>query len=406
MIIEELPMNIKKEGLSGSLLNTLLDHLNLSGNDTWNHDELCGQLAMNAIGHEYKVTYNEARTEADKGIYHLSLHNGPHRHFIDDLIFSIDYITRKVRIIALPRPVVTLADYKGGHKRNGSNNNNGNSLNGPQDTLIQWPLFDGTVFHLFQYEGQTYMSSRNSLDISDKAFFDKSFIDIFCGLIGHPREGIWNVFDPKCSYVISMTSTENCLYSETVNEYHILETWNPETEELILHDHSNIGTNVPIGTVNNAFGTIYRTEHCVFIQASPLFKEISKAIYNVDNKRIGSISQATGCTNGHARKVYIVFRAILTGSVEHFCDRFPSLVVLFNKVIQFIESISRIIWTQCNSRTKNPKYEGTFIGAIVRKIGPLKTSSGIYVVYDAIYDITCVQMMATEFIRSERSGSK
>lgn len=401
MIIEELPMNIKKEGHSAALFNTLLEYINLSGDDLWNHDELCGQLAMNAIGHEYRVIYNENKTEATSGIYHLSLHNGPNRYFIDDLIFSINYVTRDVQVIALPRPVVTLVQHNANN--NSKSKNKGNSVSNnesfaPQGTIMQWPLFDGTVFRLFQYEGQTYISSRNSLDISDKVFFEKSFIDIFCSLIGRPREEIWSVFDPKMSYVISMTSVENCLYVDTVNEYHILETWNKEADELILHEHKE-----SIRNSDNSFGTIYRTEHCVFIHAGPLFKEISKAIYNVDNKRIGSISQATGCTNGHARKVYIVFRAILTGSVEHFCDRFPSLVMLFNKVIQFIESISRIIWAQCNSRTKNPKYEGTFIGTIVNKIGPLKTSAGIYVVYDAIYDITCVQMMAIEFIKTERS---
>lgn len=361
-------MTIKKEELTIKLLETL----NLSLNDFWTHDELCGQIALLGLKNNIE-TVRDDTGEVVKGLYHFG--QGTTVKDIDEAIVSVDYVNKLMDVIVGPRQII--------------------SYNKPKETeevLAKWPVYDGTMFRLYTWNNKTYMTSKNSLDISGKIFFTKSFGELFYGIIGINPSDIWKKFDENLVYTVSMTSTENCPYKDTKNSARILETWNIKTGELTFIQ--------PNQADDYNYGTVYRVQNGIHVHMTPMFKNISKTLYNVDNKRIRGIVANTGCTSGDARSVYIIMRAILTGSVEHFCNDFPSLAKQFNSILHFIESISRVIYSQCTARIRNPKYNDTFIGAVVQKIGSLKTSSGIYIVYDTLYNINFVQMMCCEYINN------
>lgn len=353
----------------GDLLNKILYGLSLDINTFWEHENFLGHVSACDIMCHHK-------TFGDEIVYHFSTTKNIHKVYYDDVILAVNYATKTVALLCPPRPLM------------------GYCSPPDEDILVKWPVRDGTVLKLLCVHGEWHMSSKGSLDISDKAFFDVSFRDILEELIG---DNLDNVFDKQKSYIVSMTSKHNCLHKDTVEGYSILEDISVNTDgDFVI----NLRDETPIaGTESYNFGTVYRTVDGVYIDTTQQYKDISKILYSTNNHRIDALSRSAGISIGQARKLYIITRAILTGHDDMFGETYPSLKETYNQVRNFVNTTCKIIDSQCLSSIKNPKYSNTFIGNMVSHIGPLKTSHGIHIVRDCVYSINNVEVVAAEFIK-------
>ena len=176
------------------VISSIISELNLDTESFWTHEQMLGHLEM------YGLSYDTLCLD-DVYVYHFGNAKGSAREIFNDMIVAVDYSARTIRPLTVSRPLL-------GYVKPSDN-----------DILVKWPVRDGTVFRYIYILGAWRMVSKNSLDISDKCFFEKSFSDIFEGLIG----GTDVVWDTNKSYVVSMTSSQNCLYKDTVDSYVVLE---------------------------------------------------------------------------------------------------------------------------------------------------------------------------------------
>lgn len=352
------------------VLMSIVNELNLSLETFWTHEELLGHVEMAGLSYDVcPNTADDGSAITNEYVYHFGGAKGAQREIFNDVLILVNYDTKTARALCVSRPLL-------GYVKPNDN-----------DILVKWPVRDGTVFRLIHVFGRWMMVSKNAIDISERSYFTMSFSDIFKRLVGSKQ------FDTKKSYVISMTSTENCLYKDTVDSYAILEEVSETDDDFVVI----LNEDILGGSVD--FGYVYRTIGGFYIDSNKKYREISRTLYNVNSAKIRSIIKATGPDTMCVRKYYIAFKAILTGHDSGFCNDYPSLKQHYQAARTYITNVCRIIFAQCSANTKNPKYNDTFIGCTAEKIGSLKTSHGLNVVKDVVQDVKNLEALVIEFIK-------
>lgn len=367
---------------------TILNAIGIDGPlNEMTHEQFLGKCYLNFI----KATWYQESEGVY--IYHFNEVRGAKEMSkkIDDSILKVDYNTGIATLIAAPRPML---GYISG------------SLIPEDKCIITWPIIDGTTFRLYNTGNKWIMSSRSSVMINNAKLFDHTFEELFFRLSGVNSETINNKYDKDTVYTFAMSTVENCPYKNTTDKLLLL-------EECKLLGVSLVTTLHKSETLIGEFGHVYRTENGVYLDTTKKYRELVNAVYNIEHSIINELTKELEVTNGTVRKVYAICRAIMTSNDKYFLSLFPKWKTDHGYILSFINSLVRQTYNLCMTRTRgNVKGVNSYaspqslVGHLAELIGPLRTSNGLFIVQDTLYNNKYISLVAAEYIRNLNSALK
>lgn len=330
----------------------LSELLGMELDQTWSNQLVKGRCLINDILVSYSISSDDS-----EAIYLIT--SSRRNRSLEDMIFVVSFSERRLTVIVPPRPMIGYLSLS------------------KDETVMTWPVFEGTTFRLF-YRGSWLMSSRNSIIINDARLFDETFEDLFLELL---PGSIDESFDKNKSYVISMTNIKNA-HGASKNRLIIL-------EESVKVSEGFMVTLKDVEDKDHSLGTVSRTRAGFCLDLSAKYKRMNETFYGIK------------VSPGVNRLYYSIIWTILSRKDSLFSQDFPRLRIEYNSIKDHIDSLVKGITSLCLTKNKRSKdavgYLGQFANNMAESIGLLKGASAIHVVRDTLHDTKYAESITNSY---------